>query len=207
MGVNETVGDVENVGGKVGWSTGDAEKDWARYQGLFDRIDQGLRFRLACLLAFDGVLILALSGERSANFQFNVVFDLLVLWLAFAVSLVMYWSQFHALSHRRYLCGVWGSVYRNSQPTPFASESATSGPPAVAPSALIALLSALIWLVMTGITLGRGIAPTDAISQSGLMGVVRAGVLIATGLALVALYVLMALHDSSRGLEKEPPRE
>ena len=201
MGVSETGGAAENVAGKARWTTGDAERDWARYQGLFDRIDQGLRFRLACLLAFDGVLILALSGERSANFQFNVVFDLLVLWLGFAVSMVMYWSQYHALSHRRFICGGWTSIYPNAQPTPFGNENAMGSAPAVAPSALIALLSALLWLVMTGVTLGRGIAPTDAISETGLMGAVRAGVLIATGVALVALYLLIALHDPSRGAE------
>lgn len=201
MGAGDTTGEVENVACKVAWTTGDPEKDWTRYQVQFDRIDQGVRHRLACLLAFDGFLILALSGERSADVGFNITFELMVLWLGFVVSLVLYWSQYRALCHRRYLCEGWTSIYPDVQPAPCGYERFEGGSPAVAPSALIALLSAILWLVMTGVTLGWKLAPAEMISQNGVFIVVRIGVLIATGVALVALYLLIALHVPSRGPE------
>lgn len=206
MADEETVGVSENTETKV-WTTEDPAVDWARYEGQFDRIDKGVRHRLACLLVFDGFLIVALAGERSANAEFNMTFELLILWLGFVVSLVIHWSQYRDLCHRRFLCGRWTSIYPEIQPAPFGGEELGEGSPAFAPSALIALLSATMWIVMTGITLGSKLAPADMISLNGILGAVRIGVLIATGAALVAFYLEFAMFYSSSTSEKEPPRK
>lgn len=206
MGVSETGVDVENVGGKVGWTTGDAEKDWARYQGLFDRIDAEARHRMVCLIVLSGVLLFALIAAVAAKSLggsqwLSTTLELFLPWVGLSASMAVYWSQYHAHEQRRELQRIWIARYSTEQPAPYGLPMRDPGTPHGVPAVLLGLLSSIFWLFVFGSSLarvwpgGRGQGP-NVVHQIQFFGVLILGVA-----SIVVFYGVVATHFANKGQE------
>lgn len=202
MADEEEVGAPENTATKV-WTTGDPAVDWARYEGQFDRVDAEVRHRFVCLPALDAIVVCGVIGGRGMNVDVGMALTALFMWLGFAVSLMIYWSQYRARCYRRDLCKVWPSLYPEVSPAPYGYQDFVDGSPSVAPSAMVALLSSMSWLFILIIML----LPSGLYLLTDFLNWIRCGAFFASLVALAVFYVVFAKFYASRHSSTEPPRK
>lgn len=184
------------------WTTGDPDKDWARYEGCIDRIDVAVRYRFACLLGFEVLLAFVLAfiaaGGSGGNQELKIALTSLLPWLGFVVSLVVYWAQYRALEYRTMLRSGWTALYPDTFPTPFGKRARESERPSVGSDALVPLLSGGVWLGVGGILLLGEFWPGFHMPPSMFTGLIMWGTLAAYGVTLIVFYVCAGFYTTSR---------
>jgi hypothetical protein len=203
MGTVESTGTVEGDATKA-WTTGDPEKDWARYQGQFDRTDRGLRQRIACLLTFDVLLLMgiALAGYGNATALWPVL-PLFMFW-GFVVSLTTYWAQYRAIAHRRICAERWSTLYPDEYPAPGGAECTQSGHISAEFPVLVPLISVVVWLLMVAYYVEESWSLMATRDLSRGMGALAG---IAVVVALIKFLDIWAAFGASIDQDRNPPRK
>lgn len=183
------------------WMTGDADKDWVRFEGQFDRLDASLRHGLAGILALDGLLFIALAihgvAGGDATSGLNAVSSVVIPLLGLVVTSSLFWHQFGALNYRRVLESMWDRMYPDGGLRPYRLPVRSAGSVALAPPALVGLLSALAWLILLAMHLVWYHALKQGTLAYEVYGTFMTGASVVAGIVLLPtlLFSLSALSD------------
>lgn len=181
------------------WTTGDLDRDWTRYEGLFDRLDARMHKGLLGLLGLNAVLViplsvLAISGRPDRPLELAIT-TLLPL-LGFVVSLAIYWSLFRTNTYRNELASRWIQAHPAVRPVPIGHRNAFIPSHAWAPQPLIAMLTACFWLAVIVVRLWDYFGPVNSIER-----LLSWGLLIATLCAIAVLYAVAVSYVNNRSLD------
>ena len=199
---------VPGTAGLVVASANESATDWARFEGLFDRIDAEARHRLVCLIVLNGVLLFALiaalaAGSLGGAFWLSTTLEFLLPWVGLSASMAVYWSQYRAHEQRRELQRIWIARYSTEQPAPYGLPMRDPGTLHGVPAVLLGLLSSIFWLFVFGSSLarvwpgGREQGP-NVVHQIQFFGVLILGVA-----SIVMFYGAVATHVANKGQEDD----
>ena len=184
----------------------DPAADWARYEGQFARLDGSIRHRTACLIAFDGVLIVVLAllaiGPLSGYRDFATSFAAFLPWLGLSASIVLYWAQYRTYEYRRELQRAWKKCNPEFQPAPYGLETRDLGTLVGAPDILFALLSSLTWLILFGFAMAHHFVVDDKITifMMGRLPYMLSGIL--GCVTVVLFYCASVTHFANKDAER-----
>ncbi|MBX3178692.1 MAG: hypothetical protein KF886_15140 [Candidatus Hydrogenedentes bacterium] len=181
------------------WTTGDLDRDWTRYEGLFDRLDARMQKGLLGLLGLNAVLViplsvLAVSGgpDRPLELALKTLLPL----PGFVVSLAIYWSLFRINTYRSELASRWIEAHPAVRPVPIGHRNAFIPSNAWAPQPLIAMLTACFWLAVIFVRLWDYFGPANSTER-----LLSWGLLIATLCAIAVLYAVAVSYVNNRSLD------